>query len=92
MMANTSSAEDGAPEREQPQLLCSAVLPASERPPQADPRSPRSTGTELRDELDASWAARPLALARESGRTALLLNDPGGSELLVRLIDGQMEG
>ena len=66
-----------------------AVLPASERPPQAV-LDRLAHEYELRDELDASWAARPLALARESGRTALLLDDPGG-ELLVRLIDGQME-
>ena len=66
-----------------------AVLPASERPPPAVlDRLAREY--ELRDELDASWAARPLALARDSGRTALLLEDPGG-EPLVRLIDGPME-
>ena len=66
-----------------------AVLPASERPPAAVlDRLIHEYG--LRDELDASWAARPLALARESGRTALLLEDPGG-EPLVRLIDGPME-
>jgi hypothetical protein len=34
---------------------------------------------ELRDALDAAWAARPLALSREGGRTALLLEDPGAS-------------
>ena len=66
-----------------------AVLPASERPPAAVlDRLAHEYG--LRDELDASWAARPLALARESGRTALLLEDPGG-EPLARLIDGPME-
>ncbi|HVE23074.1 MAG TPA: AAA family ATPase [Acidocella sp.] len=32
----------------------------------------------LRDELDAAWAARPLALWHEGGRVALLLEDPGG--------------
>jgi tRNA A-37 threonylcarbamoyl transferase component Bud32 len=66
-----------------------AVLPAAERPPQAV-LDRLAHEYELRDELDASWAARPLALARESGRTALLLEDPGG-EPLVRLIDGPME-
>jgi hypothetical protein len=66
-----------------------AVLPAAERPPQAI-LDRLAHEYELRDELDASWAARPLALARESGRTALLLEDPGG-EPLVRLIDGPME-
>ena len=36
---------------------------------------------ELRDALDAAWAARPLALSREGGRTSLLLEDPGGEPL-----------
>ena len=34
---------------------------------------------ELKDELDAAWAARPLALAREGGRTALLLEELKGA-------------
>src|SRR5262249_25064854 len=33
---------------------------------------------ELRDELDVSWAARPLALAHDAGRTTLVLQDVGG--------------
>ena len=45
---------------------------------------------ELRDELDGAWAVRPLALVREGGRTALLLEDRGG-EPLERLIVGPME-
>ena len=66
-----------------------AVQPAVERPPPAV--LDRLTHEyELRDELDASWAARPLALARESGRTALLLEDPGG-EPLDRLVGAPME-
>ena len=36
---------------------------------------------ELRDDLDAAWAARPLELIREGGRTVLLLEDPGGEPL-----------
>jgi PAS domain S-box-containing protein len=36
---------------------------------------------ELKDHLDASWAARPLELVRERGRTLLLLADPGGAPL-----------
>ncbi|MDQ7977284.1 AAA family ATPase [Paraburkholderia sp. SARCC-3016] len=39
----------------------------------------------LRDELDCAWAARPLELVRERGRTLLLLEDTGG-EPLVRLL------
>jgi hypothetical protein len=32
----------------------------------------------LSGELDAGWAARPIALARQHGRTMLVLEDPGG--------------
>ena len=57
-----------------------AVQPAAERPvPAAFDRLAHEY--ELRDELDAAWAARPLALAGEHGRTALLLADPGGEPL-----------
>ena len=66
-----------------------AVLPAAERP-ELSVLDRLAHEYELRGELDVGWAARPLALARESGRTALLLEDPGG-EPLVRLIDGPME-
>src|SRR6185436_1914905 len=45
---------------------------------------------ELKDELDGAWAARPLALMRDAGRTVLVLDDPGGDPL-DRLIDGPME-
>src|SRR6267143_1217058 len=44
----------------------------------------------LRNELDAAWAARPLALANEHGRTTLLLQDPGG-EPLGRLLGRPMD-
>ncbi|WP_440588134.1 AAA family ATPase [Bradyrhizobium genomosp. I (2014)] len=35
----------------------------------------------LRDELDASWAVRPMELIRDSSRTLLILEDPGGEPL-----------
>jgi len=35
----------------------------------------------LAAELDPAWAAKPLALARQEGRTTLVLNDPGGEPL-----------
>ncbi|MDR0241697.1 MAG: AAA family ATPase [Burkholderia sp.] len=35
----------------------------------------------LKDALDGSWAVRPIALAREQGRTVLILEDPGGAPL-----------
>ncbi|MDK1378677.1 MULTISPECIES: PAS domain S-box protein [unclassified Sinorhizobium] len=39
----------------------------------------------LRDELDSAWAARPVALERRPGRSALLTEDPGG-EVLARMV------
>ena len=35
----------------------------------------------LKDELGSAWAVRPLELARERGRTLLVLEDPGGDPL-----------
>src|SRR5579863_3903121 len=45
---------------------------------------------ELRDSLDAAWAARPVELVLELGRTMLVLELPGG-EPLGRLIGRPME-
>ena len=56
------------------------VLPTAERPLPAS-LDRLAHEYELRDELESGWAARPLALAREGGRTALLLEDPGGEPL-----------
>ena len=36
---------------------------------------------DLKAELDADWAVRPLALSRHDGRMALVLEDPGGEPL-----------
>jgi PAS domain S-box-containing protein len=44
----------------------------------------------LKSELDADWAARPIALTRYNGRMALVLEDPGGApvnQLLGRPLD-----
>nr|WP_250888932.1 AAA family ATPase [Mesorhizobium sp. dw_380] len=41
----------------------------------------------LSDQLDATWAVRPLALARHEGRVGLVFDDPGGQPL-----DGQLSG
>ena len=66
-----------------------AVLPAAEHPTRAlIDRLAHEYG--LKDELDGQWAARPLALVRERGRTMLLLEDPGG-EPLERLLGRPME-
>src|ERR1700752_654547 len=35
----------------------------------------------LQSELDADWAARPLALTHDNGRMTLVLEDPGGTPL-----------
>ncbi|WP_426419686.1 ATP-binding sensor histidine kinase [Bradyrhizobium genosp. A] len=45
---------------------------------------------DLKDELDETWAVRPLDLVRQGARTSLVLDDPGG-EPLERLIDGPMD-
>ena len=65
------------------------VLPAAERPLPAS-LDRLAHEYELRDELESVWAARPLALSIERGRTALLLEDPGG-EPLERLVGKPME-
>ncbi|MBZ9783657.1 AAA family ATPase [Pseudomonas sp. REP124] len=44
----------------------------------------------FKDELSSEWAARPLELSREDGRTVLLLEDPGG-EILAGLLVAPME-
>ena len=44
----------------------------------------------LRAELEAEWAARPVALTHDNGRMALVLEDPGGvpaDRLLGRPLD-----
>src|SRR5262245_63340929 len=45
---------------------------------------------ELKDELDGAWAVRPLELARDAGRTMLVLEDAGG-EPLDGLLGAPME-
>ena len=45
---------------------------------------------ELKDDLDSSWAVRPLGLVRDRAETVLLLEDPGG-EPLGRLIGRPLE-
>src|SRR6516164_1837245 len=65
------------------------VTPAADHP--SPSRLDRLTHEyELKDELDGAWAARPLALMRDAGRTVLVLDDLGG-EPLDRLIGGPME-
>ena len=40
---------------------------------------------ELKDELDGTWAVRPLELVREANRTMLVLEDAGGEPLEMLL-------
>ena len=56
------------------------VAPAADHP--SPSRLDRLTHEyELKDELDSVWAARPLALMRDAGRTVLVLDDLGGERL-----------
>jgi PAS domain S-box-containing protein len=60
------------------------VSPAAERPaPATLDRLTHEYG--LKDDLDGSWAARPLELIREGGRITLVLEDSGGDPLDLRL-------
>jgi len=65
------------------------VATASEQPA---PRSVERLKHEyaLRDSLDSDWAAKPLTLTHEHGRSLLALADPGG-ELLSGLLDRRWE-
>src|ERR1700733_14489627 len=60
------------------------VLPASE---QAAPTTIDRLAHEysFKDELDGTWAVRPLELVRDRGRTFLVLEDPGGELLSAHL-------
>ena len=61
-----------------------AVLPAAEHPAPAT-LDRLAHEYALRDELDGTWAVRPLALVRDPGRTMLVLEDPGSQPLARRL-------
>ena len=60
--------------------LVFAVLPAIEHPAPAV-LDRLAHEYELRDELDAAWATKPLEFVREQGQAILLLQDPGGEPL-----------
>ena len=61
----------------------SAVLAVALAAEQPSPQSLRRLEDEysLAAELEPAWAARPLALTRQEGRTILVFNDPGGEPL-----------
>jgi serine/threonine protein kinase len=63
------------------------VLPVLAATPLTAPPSPGAIARlqhayKLRDELDPTWAARPLRLVTDRGRLTLLSEDPGGEPLL----------
>ncbi len=66
-----------------------AVMPAAQRPTNSSLER-LAHEFALKDELDGSWAAKPLELRREGGRTMLLLEDPG-AEPLEQLIGELLE-
>ena len=61
-----------------------AVLPAAEHPAPAT-LDRLAHEYALRGELDGAWAARPLELVRDRGRTMLVLEAPGSQPLARRL-------
>ena len=65
------------------------VTPAAENPTTAS-LDRLAHEYSLKDHLDAPWAARPLDLVRERGRTMLVLDDPD-AEPLHRLLGSPME-
>src|SRR3984957_10738902 len=65
------------------------VLPTSEQPiPAILDRLAHAYS--FRDELESTWALGPLELVQDRGRTALVLEDPGG-ELLSALLGSPLE-
>src|SRR5258705_12261567 len=67
-----------------PSPVLVAALAAEEPSPQSLRRLEHEYS--LSAELEPAWAARPLALTRQEGRTMLVLEDPGG-EPLDRVLD-----
>jgi serine/threonine protein kinase len=65
------------------------VLPAADHPSRSS-LDGLTHEYDLRDELDGTWAVRPLDLVRDAGRTMLVLEDAGG-EPLDRLLGAPME-
>src|SRR5262245_54824415 len=72
----------GVVDGERPALL--VMSPAVEQPALASLK-PLEHAYALRDELDSSWAARPVELVRHNGKPALLIEDHG-AELLARTL------
>ena len=72
------------------QMAVLALAVAAEQPsPQSVQRLEHEYS--LASELDAAWAAQPLALTRHQGRAVLILKDPGGEplDLVIEQNQGQ---
>src|SRR6516165_6911200 len=65
------------------------VMPAADRPSRSS-LDHLTHEYEFKDDLDGSWAVRPLDLVRDAGRTMLVLEDAGG-EPLEALLGTPME-
>src|SRR5262249_54201311 len=65
------------------------VMPAAEHPSRSS-LDHLTHEYELKDELDATWAVRPLELVRDAGRTMLVLED-AGDEPLEALLGAPIE-
>src|SRR5215467_11237225 len=65
------------------------VIPAAEHPSRSS-LDHLTHEYELKDELDATWAVRPLELVHDAGRTTLVLEDAGGKPL-DRLLGAPMQ-
>ena len=65
------------------------LLPASKQPTQTA-LDRLAHEYSFKDELDSTWAVRPLELVRDRGQSILVLEDPG-SELLATLLGTPME-
>src|SRR5262249_59549952 len=65
------------------------VMPAADQPSRSS-LDHLTHEYELKDELDETWAVRPLELVRDTGRTMLVLEDAGG-EPLQTLLGAPME-
>src|SRR6516164_10782137 len=65
------------------------VMPAADQPSRSS-LDHLTHEYELKDQLDGAWAARPLDLVRDAGRTMLVLEDADG-EPLDRLLGAPMQ-
>ena len=85
-----SSSCTGASTRNQPGSPSVLLLAPASMRPALETLKKIEHEYSLRDELDSSWAVRPLALSEHRGQTTLVLEDPGG-ETLDRFLPGPME-